>query len=491
MSEAWHDLNVLLAGCGSIGRRHARILTGLGVGRIRVCDPNPDQVRTLQAAVPGTEAIPSFEAGLAETPDAVFVLTPPRLHVPMISQAVAAGCHVFCEKPVADSMQGVDELAGQVAASDRKVMVGLCFRYHDGLRRAQRLLQSGAIGRLVSVRALMGEHLPEVRPDYRDLFSARYSGAFDLMHDIDLALWFADQPVTTVKSVFGSFSDIGIDAPDTVEILLGFADRCVASVHLDFFQQPRRRQLELIGTAGVVVVEFASWDECTVAVYRAAAGEWERETMSTRRDDMFEAEDREFLSAVTAGTPVACDLREAARSVAVVAAAQTAAPGGDLGDRTRRIRMVIFDFDGVFTDNRVHVSQDGVEAVSCWRSDGLGLRKLQALDIATVVVSSETNPVVAARCRKLGIRCIQAAADKLAVGRNLAAEAGIDMDEVAFVGNDINDASLLRAVGIPIVVRDAHPDVWPLAVYRTLATGGHGAVREICELIAAGFAGQS
>src|SRR5205085_7137903 len=135
-------------------------------------------------------------------------------------------------------------------------MVGLCFRYHKGLREVKQLLCDGAIGRLVSIRALMGEHLPDVRPDYRTLFSAQYSGAFDLMHDIDLALWFANQPVREVKAIYGSYSDMGIQAPDLVEILIDFEDRCLASVHLDFFQRPRRRQIELIGVAGVIAVEF-------------------------------------------------------------------------------------------------------------------------------------------------------------------------------------------------------------------------------------------
>ena len=484
MTEAWHDLKVLLAGCGSIGKRHARVLAALNVGRIQVCDPNPEQVRALQAEVPGVEVVPSYELGLARNPNAVFVLTPPGLHLPMIFRALDAGCHVFTEKPLSDSMTGVAELTARVSASEHQVMVGLCFRYHEGLLKAKRMLECGTIGRLVSVRALMGEHLPEVRPDYRNLFSAKKGGAFDLMHDIDLALWAVEPPVTAVKCIFGNFSDIGIEAPDTVEILIGFADRCVASVHLDFFQRPRRRQLELIGTDGVITVEFASWDQCTLATYRPATGNWELETIPTRRDDMFEAEDREFLTAVTGGKCVACDVPEAAKSLAVVTAAQATGLGRSLRERIRRVRMVAFDFDGVFTDNRVHVNQNGIEAVSCWRSDGFGLQKLQKLDIETVIVSSEVNPVVTARGRKHDIRCIQAVEDKLAVLREIAAEAGLSMNQIAFVGNDINDKEALGAVGLPIIVQDAHPDVRQYAAYRTKAPGGRGAVREVCDLIA-------
>lgn len=151
--------------------------------------------------------------------------------------------------------------------------------------------------------------------------------------------------------------------------------------------------------------------------------------------------------------------------------------------RLATIRLVAFDFDGVFTDNRVWVFEDGREAVCCTRADGLGLRKLEAHVIATVIISTERNPVVSARAEKLAIRCVQGCDDKLAVFRSACRDSGIEPADAAFVGNDINDAACLAAAGVPIVVADAHPDVRRLAVYRTLAPGGHGAVREVCDLI--------
>jgi YrbI family 3-deoxy-D-manno-octulosonate 8-phosphate phosphatase len=148
----------------------------------------------------------------------------------------------------------------------------------------------------------------------------------------------------------------------------------------------------------------------------------------------------------------------------------------------RKIRLVAFDFDGVFTDNMVWVLQDGTEAVRCNRSDGLGIQKLKQLGIAVMIISTETNPVVSARARKLNIRCLQSCEDKRAALENVVAEMGITLAEVAFVGNDTNDRSCLECVGLPIVVQDAHPDVLALARYRTNAMGGKGAVREICDL---------
>jgi 3-deoxy-D-manno-octulosonate 8-phosphate phosphatase (KDO 8-P phosphatase) len=150
--------------------------------------------------------------------------------------------------------------------------------------------------------------------------------------------------------------------------------------------------------------------------------------------------------------------------------------------RIRAIRLIAFDFDGVFTDNMVYVFQDGSEAVRCSRGDGLGLRKLERLGIETIIISLETNPVVTARSRKLKMRCIQSCEDKRTALEGVAREMGITLEQVAFVGNDINDLPCLTCVGLPIVVQDAHPDVLPYAKYRTQMFGGQGAVREICDM---------
>lgn len=291
----WNQQSVFLAGLGSIGQRHLRALRDLGVTDIRACDPIAASVEKAKDFYPELRIYPSYEEGLTSHPDCVYLLTPPKMHIPMAIQALDMGCHVFSEKPLSDTLDRVDVLCEKLAGTQKAFCIGLCFRYHEGIKRAWSLLKAGAVGRLVCIRSLMGEHFPSVRPDYKTLFSAQYSGAFDLMHDLDLALWFAGQPVQEIHSVYGSYSDIGIKAPDTAEILIGFQDRCTATVHLDFFQRPRRRQIELICTEGCILVDFSTWDSCTLQVYRAGENEWESHTFSTFRDDMFREESQAFL----------------------------------------------------------------------------------------------------------------------------------------------------------------------------------------------------
>jgi predicted dehydrogenase len=321
MVKDWRDLSVLIAGCGSIGKRHARVLREIGVNDVRACDPLPPQREAL-AAQTRVRMYESFEAGLRDRPDVVLIGTPPKLHVSMAIEAMRAGCHVLCEKPLADTCEGTDELIRTIAQTGKKLMVALCFRYHEGHMRAKRILASGRLGRLVSIRAMVGEHLPDVRPDYRDLFTSKYSGAFDLMHEVDLAVWYAERPVRDVACFAATYSDIGIEAPDVVEILVDFEDRRMAAIHLDLFQRPRRRVTELICTEGVVAVEFARWDRCSVSCFAAASGAWEHDDFATDRDDMFRAEDRDFLEAVAEDRPIACDAREGLKSLEIVERAQ-------------------------------------------------------------------------------------------------------------------------------------------------------------------------
>jgi YrbI family 3-deoxy-D-manno-octulosonate 8-phosphate phosphatase len=156
-----------------------------------------------------------------------------------------------------------------------------------------------------------------------------------------------------------------------------------------------------------------------------------------------------------------------------------------LADKLRAVRLAAFDFDGVFTDNHVFVFEDGREAVRCYRGDGIGLARLKQLGVHLVILSTEVNPVVTARARKLGVRCVQGLADKRAALDQVLREAGVSLAETVYVGNDLNDLACLEAAGVPIVVQDAHPSVLPYGLYQTQRAGGQGAVREVCDLIAA------
>ncbi len=144
-------------------------------------------------------------------------------------------------------------------------------------------------------------------------------------------------------------------------------------------------------------------------------------------------------------------------------------PASDL----RKIKLLVLDFDGVMTDNRVLVMENGEEAVLCNRGDALGLGMLKGSGVEVFVISKEKNSVVSARCRKLGIECIQGCDDKLAALKSKAASKGVKSTEIAYVGNDVNDLECLQWVGVPIAVADSAPAVIAAACLKTSRIGGH------------------
>ncbi len=152
-------------------------------------------------------------------------------------------------------------------------------------------------------------------------------------------------------------------------------------------------------------------------------------------------------------------------------------------DWPEKLALVVFDFDGVFTDNKVAVREDGTESVTCDRSDGLGLVALRRQGVPIVVLSTEENPVVAARCRKLGIPCQHGLADKESALVALAGERGVDLREVVYVGNDVNDLGCMRRVGFAVAVADAYEPAKRQADLVLGRPGGKGAVREFCDLV--------
>jgi len=152
-------------------------------------------------------------------------------------------------------------------------------------------------------------------------------------------------------------------------------------------------------------------------------------------------------------------------------------------DLLASVRLIAFDFDGVFTDNTVYVTQEGIEFVRCWRSDGLGLARLLGLGVQAFIISTEANPVVTMRAQKLKLPCKQGVEDKAAAILATCRDLQVPSQQTMFVGNDINDIPAFQVIGIPVGVADAHPEIYPYVLYRTQRPGGFGAVREICDLV--------
>ncbi|MCX6055502.1 MAG: acylneuraminate cytidylyltransferase [Chloroflexi bacterium] len=149
-----------------------------------------------------------------------------------------------------------------------------------------------------------------------------------------------------------------------------------------------------------------------------------------------------------------------------------------------KISLLVMDFDGVLTDNRVWINEKGEEMVAANRSDSLGITLLREKGaIEMLVLSKERNPVVEARCKKLKIPVLQAVDDKAAVLKEVLSGRRISSQEVVFIGNDTNDLCCFPLVGYSVCPSDSHPEVLRRADLVLTRSGGHGAVREFCDIL--------
>lgn len=154
--------------------------------------------------------------------------------------------------------------------------------------------------------------------------------------------------------------------------------------------------------------------------------------------------------------------------------------------KLQRVRLVAFDVDGVFTDGRFYLSNDGIESKTFNTQDGFGIRQLINSGIEVAVISGRRSAAVEQRMAELGVsHVVQGCRDKVAALHDICASLNLNADQCAFVGDDVPDLPLLNSVGCSIAVANAVPEVRAQCDYTTSASGGFGAVREVCEMVLA------
>jgi predicted dehydrogenase len=265
----------LVIGCGSIGRRHIGNLIQLNLGEIVAYDVRSDRRHEIESRF-GVKVLDRLEDGWGRQPDVALIAVPTSLHVPMALQAAEHGCHLFIEKPLSDRLDGVNQLLDVIRNRKLVTLVGCNMRFHPGPSRVKRLIDEGAIGRVIAARIQTGSYLPDWRPhaDYRESYSASNTqggGALlDCIHEIDLALWYFG-PGKVVAAASVPAEAIGLDVEGLMEILIRHQSGVLSSVHLNFIQRDYRRGCQIIGTEGSLYWDF---EDGIIRWYRSS-GEWQ------------------------------------------------------------------------------------------------------------------------------------------------------------------------------------------------------------------------
>ncbi|MEA3245927.1 MAG: Gfo/Idh/MocA family oxidoreductase [Gemmatimonadota bacterium] len=306
-------MRVLIAGLGAIGQRHARNLRALrpdvelhafrqrGLRHVVTESLRRDATRDVETELAVTPHA-TLDDALAARPDAVFICTPSALHLDVALRAAAAGCHLYIEKPVSHTIDGLGRLGALVAERKLVAMVGCQWRYHPCVRRLHELVTGSALGDLRKAKIEYAEYLPDWHPyeDYRTSYAARaeLGGGVVLthIHDYDLAWWLFG-PVRHVHATGGHESDLEIDVEDTARAQLDTA-RGPVLVSQSFASRPPRRRVTIRGSvataeadliAGRLAVDPPVAEGVTLVDYQ--------------RNEMFRAAVADFLRAVEGGGP--------------------------------------------------------------------------------------------------------------------------------------------------------------------------------------------
>ena len=269
-------MKILFVGLGGIGQRHLRNLYakfGDSVSflayRVRDLRKTVTPELTIKEGVDfiekyNVEVFSDLDEALLQKPDVVFVCNPSSFHIPVCIKAAKAGCHIFVEKPLSHSMDGVDELMDLCEAKNLTTFVGFQLRFHPCYPKVKKLIEEEAIGKLLSVRAEVGEYMPGFHKweDYRGLYTSKkeLGGGVVLcqIHEIDYLYDLFGVP-TAISSVGGHISSLEIDVEDMAEVLMGVpfeGANLPISLHMDFVQRPPSRNCKIIGEKGTITMDF-------------------------------------------------------------------------------------------------------------------------------------------------------------------------------------------------------------------------------------------
>ena len=323
---------ILIVGLGSIGRRHAQlfreILPAAKLVALRHQDSGDYGVVDY--------CVTNIERALEFRPQLALIANPASHHLEVALPLARAGVHLLIEKPISNSTKGVVELVKECEARKVSLMTGYNLRFLPSLQKFRKLVLSGRVGPVLSVRAEIGQWLPDWRPssDYRQTVSAQQrlgGGALlELSHEIDYLCWlFGD--AEWVSAFKMKVSDLEIDVEDTAHVVLGFKhqpedNKIVANLNMDFVRHDTTRSCTVIGANGTL-----KWDAIsgTVKVYEAGAKSWQ--TLYSNQESMsnsYPEELKHFLSCIDEGTAPLISGVDGLRVLEVIEAINQSAAAG-------------------------------------------------------------------------------------------------------------------------------------------------------------------
>ena len=309
---------IAVVGCGSIGRRHARVLSARSELAVELCESHPDHLQRALREVGEVPTHTSFESLLATPPEMVVIATPHRLHADMAIRSLQAGCHVLCEKPMSDSLAGARRMLQAAEASPRVFSVGFTYHFHPVMQHLKELFREGAFGRILSLHFHVGTYLTLMNSISRHQAEVEGAIAMDYAHQPDLYCWWLGKMPVRVYAAGCRGGDLPLQSnPNLMAVTLEYEEPLIATIHMNYVQHPDHGSCEVIGDRGWALFDLRSGS------LRLGNRDPESETVRTfelERDPLMADEHQAFLDAVDGLRPPESPARESIQSMRIVEA---------------------------------------------------------------------------------------------------------------------------------------------------------------------------
>lgn len=287
---------VVVVGLGSIGRRHARLLCERADIAVEVFEPSYEALSLARNEIGDLRNFDTYDEALATSPDIVWLATPTQFHSTQAIAALNAGCHVFCEKPMADTVENALAIKRAAEESGRVFNVGFMLHFMPAIQRLRELISDGSLGEILHIHARVGTYITLVNSLSRYQATNQGSLFLDYAHQPDLFYWLTGKIPTgvSVTGFEGGSMDLSSD-PNVAIAVFEYAEKMIGTIHLNYVQMPQRHDYEIVGDKAWASLDFETGE---IRIGDRENREVSVENYTYERDDLYRAQIDSFLKAV-------------------------------------------------------------------------------------------------------------------------------------------------------------------------------------------------
>jgi predicted dehydrogenase len=292
------DLNVLVVGLGSIGRRHTRLLKEMADVQVSVVEPVQANIDRAVSEAGPVNIYPTLEEALKHPFDIVMIATPHTMHTAQTVQCLEAGCNVFCEKPMSDTLEGAAVMMNAARRSGKLLGIAYMQHFNPMVRKMKENIEKNVYGNILHFSSNVGTYITLMNSVSRHQLTTTGSIYMDNIHDLDLLCWFLGKLPSSVHATGIKAGDLELTSdPNISDVEIEFDGSMLANIHFDYVQFPQVHTNHIVGDKAWGEIDYQT-NKFSVG---RLGGEVTEEIVPIERDDLYRNEWKSFIDVVKNG----------------------------------------------------------------------------------------------------------------------------------------------------------------------------------------------